>query len=124
MLVPWRTLGLLVAGGALGTIARVLVASLVARPVWPTLVVNVVGSFALGLFMAGALLPGRVGDAWRVAFAVAFLGAFTTMSAFAYDTVALAQQGRLGLAIANAVGNPLASVLSAAAGVAVGRAFA
>lgn len=124
MLVPWRTLGLLLAGGALGTLARVLVASLVARPIWPTLVVNVVGSFALGLFMAGALIPGRVGDAWRVAFAVAFLGAFTTMSAFAYDTVALAQQGRPALALANAIGNPLASVAAAALGVAVGRALA
>lgn len=46
------------------------------------------------------------------------------MSAFAYDTVTLAQQGRPALALANAIVNPLASVAAAALGVAVGRALA
>ena len=124
--VPWRVLGLLALGGSLGTVARVLVASWLARPgfPWATLAVNASGSFALGLFMAAAFVPGRAGEAWRLGFAVAFLGAYTTMSAFAYEAVDLAQRGRTTLALAHMLGNPLLSVLCAALGVALGRSLA
>lgn len=127
MQVPWRALGILVLGGSLGTLARVLVASWLARPggfPWATLAVNASGSFALGLFMAAAFVPGRASEAWRLGFAVAFLGAYTTMSAYAYDAVDLAQRGRTALALAHVLGNPLLSVLCAALGVALGRAVA
>lgn len=91
------------AGGALGASARYLVATLAAArfgaafPVG-TALVNIVGSFLLGL--AAALLVEAAGDAagpgarLRAAFVMTgVLGGFTTFSAYALDIVVLAERG-------------------------------
>jgi CrcB protein len=89
----WIGIGLL---GGLGACARVLLGAAVdarassAFP-WGTLVVNVVGAFALGV-LAGA---GVGGDAWTLA-ATGFLGAFTTFSTWVVDARLLG--ARLGTA--------------------------
>lgn len=115
---PWRAAGLLVLGGSLGTLARFGVSMLLARPgfPWNVLLVNVLGSLAIGVMLG----RGATEDT-RLLVAVGFLGAFTTMSAFAYDTVALARGGEPGLALANGILNPAASVAAAGLGVLVGR---
>lgn len=114
---------LLALGGTLGTFARFLVGAALARPgfPWSTLAINVVGSAALGFLVAGGLL---VREEWRLFVAVGFLGAFTTMSAFAVETVALAAEGDPVAAALNLLANPLASVAGAAMGWAAGRAWA
>lgn len=82
-------------GGALGAWARyrlsVWIDACAGRAFpWGTLAVNVAGSFALGL-----LLPGLAGEspALRAFAAAGFLGAFTTFSTFAAETLALARDG-------------------------------
>ena len=85
------------AGGAAGAVARFLLgmsmASMVPGP-WPTLVVNVLGSFVIGL-MIGALAGSDWFESWgRFLLVTGLLGGFTTYSAFAMDAVVLISQGR------------------------------
>lgn len=78
-----------------------------------TLVVNVVGSFLLGLLTALAFAR-VVPESWRGPLAIGFLGSLTTWSTFGLETVLLAQRGQLPAAVAN-VGLQLVLGLSAAA---------
>ena len=77
-----------------------------------TLLVNVTGSFALGL------LHGTGAPAATVA-GTGLLGAFTTFSSFSRDTIALAEDRRAGLVAAYLAASTGGSVLAAAAGVAL-----
>jgi CrcB protein len=118
---------LLVAGfGALGATARYAVDGWVSNTTrgqfpWGTLLINVVGSFLLGLIVQltiDRLLPH---PNWRVALGVGFLGAFTTFSTYAYETVRLADDAAWGLAAANVVATTALGLLAAFAGLQVGR---
>ncbi len=89
--------------GGLGACARfALDSSVTARTglafPWGTLVVNVLGSFLLGL-LAGIVLGA---DAWRIA-ATGLLGAFTTFSTWVFASERLEGAGEAGAAAANIV---------------------
>lgn len=115
---------MVVLGGALGTAARAALllpwtgtdASAVSVPV-VTLVINLVGAFALGLVVG--VLAGRHPTA-RAFLGTGVLGGFTTYSAFAVQTVtagALAAWVPVALAVVSVLGG----VLLAGVGVSVGR---
>jgi CrcB protein len=86
-----------------------------------TLIVNVVGSFAMGL-LAGyfAFRPG-IGQHVRLFLTTGILGGFTTFSAFSLDTALLVERHSLGLAAGYAVGSVAASVSALFFGLAVFR---
>lgn len=115
---------LVAGGGALGCLARWAVSLWLARPgfPWPTLAVNLLGSFLIGALLAGRLAE-EPAIAWRLLLVTGFLGGFTTMSAFAYETTALVDAapwraaGYVALTIAGAL-------LAAFAGRALVRALA
>jgi CrcB protein len=90
-------------GGALGSIARYHLGGVALRRwpgfPWGTLVVNVLGSFALCVVMQ-LVLRGRLDDSARIALGAGLLGGFTTYSSFNYETIALLQQGHWGRAVA------------------------
>ena len=94
------------AGGALGSVLRYFlggtVLSRVASP-FPTatFVINVTGSFALAFFLTLAAERAQLSPVWRLAFAVGFLGAYTTFSTFEYETLRLGQERGFGLALLN-----------------------
>lgn len=118
---------LVIAGfGALGAVARYAVDGVVSRATagqfpWGTLAVNVAGSFALGLLVelttSRMVLPAE----WRVALGIGFLGAFTTFSTFAYETVRMLEAGAIGEALANVALSLALGIAAAALGVGVGR---
>ena len=92
--------------GFFGAIARYWLDGLVSRVTggsfpWGTLVVNVSGCFAIGFLTA--LLTGKVlpHPAMRTAILVGFIGAYTTFSTFAYETLQLVRGGAVLLAVAN-----------------------
>jgi len=81
-----------------------------------TFLVNVSGSFALGLIMG--LLAGPTGSGGTVAvlLGTGALGGYTTFSTASYDTVRLARDGRFLTAVAYGVGTMTATVAAAALG--------
>lgn len=92
-------LGIAVAG-ALGALARYgvgLLAGATGWP-WPTLVVNVVGSFLAGLMVEWG--TARLPEPWASTITVGFLGAFTTYSAFTVQVLSLVRGGRTVAALA------------------------
>ncbi len=96
------------AGGALGAVLRYFLGSTVlARVASPfpttTFVINVSGSFVLGFFLTLAAERMQLSPVWRLAFAVGFLGAYTTFSTFEYETLRLAEERGFGLALLNVV---------------------
>jgi len=96
-------------GGAAGAVIRWLVAASVQRLAggsfpWGTLMVNALGSFALGFLFIWLLERSSSGELLRMAITVGFLGAFTTFSTYSLESIRLLQSGSFGLAAANVVG--------------------
>lgn len=116
-------------GGALGSVLRYLVGTTVLRLIghgfpWGTLVVNVVGSFLIGVF-AELIVTKFDGSAeMRLFLITGTLGGFTTFSAFSLEAAALFENGS-GVAafgyLASSVGLSLVAVF---AGLALMRALA
>lgn len=70
-----------------------------------TLLVNILGSFVIGL-LYGLLITEQIApNPWRIFIGIGVLGAFTTFSTFSMDTVLLLQQGDWLKAVANVVLN-------------------
>jgi CrcB protein len=86
------------AGSALGGVSRYLVGGMVQRildTTFPagTLVVNLTGSFLLGLFLRYALETPTLTPEVRAFLTIGFCGGYTTFSTFSYETVALLEDG-------------------------------
>jgi CrcB protein len=118
---------LVAAGGAAGSVARYLVARgagawFGAGFPWGTFIVNVTGSFALGL--VATLVTERTipaADSVRLAVAIGFLGAYSTFSTFEYENDQLLRSGEWLLLTANVVGSVLAGLVALRLGVALAR---
>jgi CrcB protein len=96
-------------GGALGSVARYACATATARWLgtafpWGTLLVNVTGSFAIGLLAALVAADGKplLGSDARAFLLVGMLGGFTTFSSFSFETLELVRGGAAGVAALNA----------------------
>jgi CrcB protein len=104
---------LVAVGGAIGTGIRHLTNIGALRLVganypWGTMAINIVGSFAMGLFIATLMRRGGSNEV-RLFVATGILGGFTTFSAFSLDFATLWERG----ATLPAFGYALASVLGA-----------
>ncbi|HET7875435.1 MAG TPA: fluoride efflux transporter CrcB [Methylomirabilota bacterium] len=91
-------------GSALGGVSRYLVGGVVQRVTgagFPsgTLLVNVTGSFLLGLFLRYGLETPTLTPELRAFLTVGFCGGYTTFSTFSYETVALLEDGQWGRAL-------------------------
>jgi CrcB protein len=96
-------------GSALGGMLRYFLGStiLLSRTATPfpaaTFVINVTGSFILGFFLTLATERLHLSAHLRLAVAVGFVGAYTTFSTFEYETLRLAEEHGLRLALLNVV---------------------
>lgn len=116
-------------GGAIGAMARYGTGVVVGhfwRTSFPvaTLLVNVVGSLAMGLLVGwlARTLPAWQEEA-RLFVAVGVLGGFTTFSAFSLDVVTLIERGETWPALGYILGSVVLSVLALVAGLALIRAL-
>jgi CrcB protein len=112
-------------GGAVGTGARYLFSTAMARAFgnfpFGTLGVNVIGSFLAGVVMVLALERSALGPDTRLVLVTGVLGGFTTYSSFNQETIQLARSGSLGLAAANVAVTLIACLAAGAAGIWVAR---
>ena len=100
-IAPWV---LVAVGGACGACARYGLGRLEALfsstpSLWPTLIANISGSMAMGAAYMLIVQRVSVHADWRYVLMVGFLGAFTTWSSFALETVNLLQAGRMPVAL-------------------------
>jgi fluoride exporter len=112
----------------LGANLRYLLSRLAARefgPVFPygTLIINILGSFIVGLFVVWTTERVLVDPRWRLLVVVGFCGSFTTFSSYAFESMSFFEQGQWGLMLANVVGNNLLCLAGALAGMALARAL-
>lgn len=113
-------------GGALGALGRFWVSSGVYRLLgrdlpWGTLVVNVLGSFLMGLLFVLFIERSTAGPEVRAAVLIGFLGAFTTFSTFSVETLVLIEEGYLGRAFLNMWVSVLVCLLACWVGFLLGR---
>lgn len=85
---------------------------------WGTYLVNMVGSFLLGLITGFALYHG-LGDLPRTIVGTGFCGAFTTFSTFTFETVQLVEAGAMTEAFLNVGASAGVGLFAAAAGIAL-----
>ena len=110
----------------LGANLRYLLSRLAVRefgPVFPygTLIINIVGSFLVGLFVIWTTERVLLDPRWRLLVVVGFCGSFTTFSSYAFESMAFFEQGQWGLMLANIFGNNLLCLAGALAGMALAR---
>jgi CrcB protein len=100
-----RTL-LIALGGAIGTVLRYLTSDAAARWLglefpYGTLIVNLVGSFLIGLIHQIGTASLILSDDVRLFLTTGVMGGLTTYSAFSYETIRLLEAGSWGAAALN-----------------------
>lgn len=117
---------LVAAGGAIGATLRHLTnvaAFRIAGPAfpWGTVAVNLVGCFAMGMFIE--FLARRLGGSTdlRLFVATGILGGFTTFSAFSLDFAVLVERGAMAVAFGYAALSVVGSLAALFAGLALAR---
>ena len=108
---------------AIGAPARYLVDGLIQERTdgafpWGTFVVNVSGSFVLGVITGLGLYHG-LGPTTRTVLGTGGMGAYTTFSTFTFETVRLAEQGAINDAIRNVAASFIVCLVAASAGLAL-----
>ena len=102
-------------GGAVGAISRYLISNQIMRWAdggfpWGTLIVNIIGSFVLGLLVEYLTQHWSATQEIRGFLIVGVLGGFTTFSTFSFDAVLLLERGSLGPAFAYICGSVVLSI--------------
>jgi len=108
-------------GGALGSLARYAVASLVQSASWPgfpwgIFVVNISGGFIMGVIVELGALKLNFTPELRAFLTVGVLGGYTTFSTFSLDSALLIERGAYASAAAYMAGSALLSVAALFAG--------
>src|SRR5215470_13765141 len=116
------------AGGAIGSVARYVVGVWAAKLFgghlpWGTLIINVSGSFLIGLFIALFAVDWQLPQPMRVFLVVGICGGYTTFSTFSLDSYKLIQSGEVVAAGTYMMGSVLLSVGALMAAILIVRSF-
>jgi fluoride exporter len=113
-------------GGALGSVLRFWLGSylgsrLGGRFPYGTFVVNISGSFLIGIVIALFAERTQWNDNWRYLIPIGLIGGYTTFSAFEYETFRLFQDGKILTAGLNVVLSVVVGFAGVWAGALVGK---
>jgi len=120
-----QAIGLVMLGGALGAAARYLVthfsSTMTPHRGFPigTLIVNVIGSFAVGYILTWS--ADHTHDRWRLLAATGFCGGFTTFSAFAFESMLYWHAGEVAMFALNVVLNNSLAMIALVLGIKLHR---
>ena len=115
-------------GGALGAMGRHFVSVQIehwfgSSIPWATLVVNVIGSFLLGVLYEAGTIMWQPTVELKAFLTIGLLGAFTTFSTFSMDVVVLVERGAWFTAGVYVIGSVFIAVLGLVLGIAATRGF-
>ena len=123
----WQNVLAVIAGGGIGSLIRYAMTFAMTQRLgpgfpWATLLINVTGSFVIGV-VAEVLQTRALASApvVRVFLMTGVLGGYTTFSSFSYETLTLGREGDAMLAFAYAAGSVVLGVLAALCGAALAR---
>ncbi len=88
-----------------------------------TFIINLTGSFVLGLFITLITQRFLVDPNWRLFIAIGFLGSYTTFSTYTYESVNLILTGQVWAGIINLFGSSILGAAAAIGGILLGRAI-
>jgi len=113
-------------GGAFGAVARFSLGNMISDALgtdfpYSILIVNVLGSFLMGVGFELLVENNAVPAIWRSLLLVGFLGAFTTFSTFSSQVLGLLETGRIAYALIYILSSVCLSVLAVAVGIFVSR---
>lgn len=113
-------------GGAAGAVSRYWLSTTVEKfngSEFPlgTFLVNVLGSFLIGVFFVVLAEKLHLADQWRPIVMVGFLGAMTTFSTFSLDALLLFEQGHYNTALFYIVASVVLCLFAAFAGMQITR---
>lgn len=117
----WVCLGSALGGGARYLISQGALKILGTSFPYGTLVVNVVGSFLIGLIMQVAIGSTLISPTTRLFLTTGVLGGLTTYSTFNYETLGLVRDGLWGIGALNVVVTVVACLVAGVLGIAAGR---
>jgi CrcB protein len=117
---------LIAVAGALGTVSRYGLSqfthSILSKNFpWGTLVINVAGCFVIGLLATLFADTNVLSKELQLAATVGFLGAFTTFSAFSYDSYNFFRGGTWEMGLINIAANIIIGMLAVVGGVGVAQ---
>jgi CrcB protein len=113
-------------GGGAGALARYIASTAImarygGRFPLGTLVINVTGSFLIGLLMSVFTERIQIHPNWRLALVTGFLGGYTTFSSFEWETLTAMRDGGRWIASLNVVGSVVLGYLAVWMGFALSR---
>jgi CrcB protein len=113
-------------GGAIGTALRYLTSGVAAQWLgadfpYGTFIVNIVGSFLIGVIQQVGTTSLLLSDTTRLFLATGIMGGMTTYSSFSYETVRLAETGAWAQAWINVLATTAVCLGLCFLGIAVGR---
>ena len=116
-------------GGCLGSILRFwlgsyIVSKMGTRFPYGTFVVNITGSFLVGLIFAWLTVRTSWSPNWRYLIPIGFIGGYTTFSSFEYETLRTIQDGQIGLGLLYVAASVVVGFVAVWGGMIAGRAIA
>jgi CrcB protein len=118
---------LVAVGGVLGALSRYYLQGWILDRTGPSIValfvINISGSFAIGLVTTLAQERGLINPDVRLLLTTGFLGAYTTFSSWMFESVQLIQVGNIARATVNLFGSIAAGLVAVYLGIVLARAI-
>ena len=109
-------------GGFVGAITRFWVGVYIANRMgtrfpYGTFVINMSGSFIIGLVITVLAERSSLSPNWRYLIPIGFVGAYTTFSTFEFETLRAIQDGQIAIGMLNVFGSVIAGFIAVWLGV-------